>query len=266
MFKFNDKIAVAVSGGKDSLALLQILSKLKTTPPKSPLIALTVDEGIRGYRDEAIEISAEKCKELGINQHIVSFEKLFGHTLDSIVAKSRRSASSELTPCAYCGILRRRAINIAARNVGATKIVTGHTLDDEVQTVLMNFLRGDIVRLKKEKPVTDEIHPEFVQKVKPFCEVPEKETALYAYVRKINFQTTPCPYASEAYRNEARAILNRMEEKYAGTKFTVHNFIERLRPALKTLELGDSYEECSECGEPSSGGLCKVCELLEKMK
>lgn len=266
MFTFNEKIAVAVSGGKDSLSLLHILTKMEKLRPKASIVAVTVDEGIRGYRDEAMEIAAAKCKELGIRQHVVSFKELYGYTLDEIVAKNQQREENELTPCAYCGVLRRRALNVAARAVGATKIATGHTLDDEVQTILMNVFRGDVARLAKEKPVTDLVHPKFVQKVKPFCEIPERESALYAYIKKIKFQSTPCPYASEAFRNDVRGVFNRMEEKYAGTKFTVFNFLERLRPALEAVELKGKYEECRECGEPASGGLCKVCELLNKIR
>jgi len=266
MFSHDDKIGVAVSGGKDSLTLLQILSKMEKLRPKASLTAITVDEGIKGYREEAMRIASAKCEELAIPHYVTSFKELFGLTLDDVVAKNRKKDHKELTPCAYCGVLRRRALNMVARIVGATKIATGHTLDDEAQTILMNVLRGDVVRLTKEKPVTDEAHTKFVQKVKPLCEIPERESALYAYVKKIDFQGVPCPYASEAYRNTARAILNEMEEKYTGTKFTVVKLLERIRPALRTLEIGSNYKECKECGEPSSGDLCKPCELLKKME
>ena len=152
------------------------------------------------------------------------------------------------------------------REVKATKIATGHTLDDEAQTVLMNILRGDIARLAKEKPVTSEVHPLFVQKIKPFCEIPEKESALYAYVKKIAFQDTPCPYASEALRNDIRGMLNRMEEKHAGTKFTVSRAIEKLRPAIEETVKKEDFKTCSECGEPSAGELCKTCEMLRHVR
>ncbi|MBM4401391.1 MAG: TIGR00269 family protein, partial [Crenarchaeota archaeon] len=178
---------------------------------------------------------------------------------------AQRKGERELTSCAYCGVLRRRALNVAARAVGADKIATAHTLDDEVQTILLNIFRGDILRLVKEKPVTDEVHPRFVRKVKPFCEIPEKESALYAYVKKIKFQDTPCPYASEALRNDVRFMLNRMEEKHAGTKFTVFKSIERIRPALDEIAKKADFKECIECGEPASADLCKACEMLRQI-
>ena len=263
MFSYSDKVAVAISGGKDSPGLLNVLAKIQETKPKAFLIAVSVDEGIEGYRDEALEIATENCRKLGMKHHVVSFKELFGLTLDDIVERKKRNAESKLTACAYCGVLRRRALNEAALRVGANKLATAHTLDDEAQTMLMNILRGDLVRLTKGKPVTDSVHARFVQKVKPFCEILEKESALYAYVKNITFQATPCPYASEALRNDLRDMLNSMEDKHPGTKFALASSIERLQPALeKTLEKSD-FRECSRCGEPAAAsGLCKVCEML----
>jgi len=265
MFNFDDRIAVAVSGGKDSISLLHILAKIEGVQPKASLVAVTVDEGIKGYRDEALELAAANCRALGVEHHVVSFKELYGFTLDEIVVRAQQKGYRELTSCAYCGVLRRRALNVAARDVCADKIATAHTLDDEVQTILLNIFRGDILRLAKEKPVTDKAHPRFVRKVKPFCEILEKESALYAYVKKIQFQDTPCPYAPEALRNEMRAMLNRMEEKHAGTKFTVFKSIEHIRPALNETTKKDDFKECIECGEPASSDLCKACEMLRQI-
>jgi uncharacterized protein (TIGR00269 family) len=265
MLSFNDKIAVAVSGGKDSVSLLHILAKMERARPKASFTAVTIDEGIKGYRDEALEIAAAECSKLGVAHHVVSFEKLFGFTLDDLVKRKRRKSFDKLTACAYCGVLRRRALNVAARKVGANKIATGHTLDDEAQTILMNIFRGDLARLAKEKPVTDAVHPKLMQKIKPFCQIPEKESALYAYIKKVKFQASPCPYASEALRNDFRSMLNRMEEKHAGTMFTIFNSLDRLRPALKEVSENSHFTECVKCSEPSSGGLCKVCELLKQL-
>ena len=265
MLNYSDRVAVAVSGGKDSISLLHILSSMERKFPKASLVAVTVDEGIKGYRGEALEIAEKTCRKLGIAHHGVSFEALYGFTLDEIVTRMRER-KGELTPCAFCGVLRRKALNIAALEVGANKVATGHTLDDEVQTSLLNIFHGDVARLATGKPVTDVVHPRLVQKVKPFCEVPERETALYAYVKGLSFQSQPCPYASEALRNDIRGLLNRMEERHAGTKFTVFKSIERLRPALRDLAEKAEFKECRECGEPSSGDLCMACQLLAKIR
>lgn len=263
MFKFNDRIAVAVSGGKDSISLLNVLVMMKRFRPKASFVAVTVDEGIKGYRDEAMKIAEAHCIKLSVEHHVVSFKALYGFTLDEIVARKKQKGEKKLTACAYCGVLRRRALNVAAREVDATKIATAHTLDDEVQTLLLNIFHGDVSRLAKEKPVTDAVYRRFVQKAKPFCEIPERESALYAYVKKVPFQSTPCPYASEALRNDIRVMLNRIEEKHTGTKFTIFNSFERIRGALSGVSKTNRFEECVKCGEPSSKGLCKVCQMLK---
>jgi len=265
MLEFDDRIAVAVSGGKDSVSLLHVLAKVERDYPKASLLAVTVDEGIKGYRDEALKIAAENCKKLGVKHHVVSFKELYGCTLDEIVKSLKRKSQGGLTPCAYCGVLRRKALNLAARKFKADKLATAHTLDDETQTILLNIFHGDVLRIAREKPVTDEAHPKLVQKVKPFCEIPEKETALYAYVRKIKFQSIPCPYASEALRNDVRIMLNRVEEKHAGTKFTIFRSVEKIRQALERIAKKEGLRECIECGEPTTERICKTCQMLEEI-
>jgi uncharacterized protein (TIGR00269 family) len=266
MLKFDDKIAVAVSGGKDSVSLLHILAKMERKCSDASVVAITIDEGIKGYRDEALRIAAENCRKLGVEHHVASFKQLFGCTLDEIVKKMRAKDDDRTTSCACCGVLRRKALNITARKIKATKLATAHTLDDEVQTILLNIFHGDVLRIAKEKPVTDEVHPKFVQRIKPFCEIPEKETALYAYVRKIGFQSRPCPYASEALRNDVRMMLNRMEEKHAGVKFTVFKSIERIRPAIESIAREEGLISCSECGEPTTEKTCRTCQMLAKVR
>jgi len=266
MLEFNDRIAVAVSGGKDSVSLLHILAKTERDFPKASLVAVTVDEGIREYRDEALKIAAENCKRLGIEHYMVSFKKLYGYTLDEIVEHLIEYGRRDLTSCAYCGVLRRKALNMAAREVKADKLATAHTLDDETQTILLNILHGDPSRLARMKPVTDDVHLKLVQRIKPFCEIPEKETALYAYIKKISFQDIPCPYASEAMRNDIRLFLNRMEQKHSGIKFTIFKSIEKIRPAMEKMVMKEELTECVECGEPTTGETCKTCEMLKQLK
>ena len=264
MLDYKDRVAVAVSGGKDSISLLQVIAKMERKYPRATLVAITVDEGIKGYRDEALEIAASNCKKLGIQHHSVSFKQLYGFTLDEIVERIHKKGN-QLTPCAFCGVLRRKALNTAAIDVNANKIATGHTLDDEVQTSMLNIFHGDISKLAVEKPVTDQVHPRLIQKIKPFCEVPERESALYAYVKGTSFQSTPCPYAGEALRNDIRNLINHIEERHAGTKFTVYKSIEKLRPAIMTLTEKGEFKECKKCGDPAANELCMACQLLKQL-
>jgi uncharacterized protein (TIGR00269 family) len=267
MFHSNDKIMVGVSGGKDSVTLLHILAGLEKNFPKASITAVTVDEGIKGYRDQALDYAVKNCEKLGVSHKVVSFKKLFGVTLDELVKRTREKklAQQVLTPCAYCGVLRRRALNVSAREAQADKLVTAHNLDDEAQTILLNLFHGDPFRIARVQPVLEESHVKLVDKVKPFCEVLEKEIAFYAYLRGIEFQDVPCPYASSALRNDVRAMLNRMEEKHAGVKFTLFQSAERIRPVLEKAAEGDRLRECSFCGEPSVGSVCRLCSMLREL-
>jgi len=261
MFEYDSRIAVGVSGGKDSLSLLQILAEIEEGFPKAELIAVTVDEGIRGYRDEAVRLAEEACRELGVEHRLLSFKELFGYTLDEI---AERTKGGPLTPCSFCGVLRRRALNQAAREVGADRLATAHNLDDMAQTVLLNILRGDHRRLALLDPAGMSISERFVRRVKPYCEVPERESTLYAYLKDIRFQSRPCPYAETAMRNDIRNFLNRIEVKRPGTKFTILRSIQRILPLLKreTGLLG----LCPLCGEPTTGEICRTCQMLQELE
>jgi len=259
MLKPDDHVAVAVSGGKDSLSLLTILGKITKRFPKSRLTAVTVDEGIAEYRDEAIRIAKNYYRKHSIDYAIVSFENLFQMKLDELVKKKR-----ELSPCSYCGVLRRRAINLAAEKVEADIVATGHNLDDEAQTAMLNIVHGDVTRISRVEPVLEDPNGRFLRRIKPICEIPEKEVALYAYENGIEFQSVPCPYMATSLRNDMRSMLNRMEVKHPGTKYTVFRSIEKLRSALKLYAGKIELKNCRYCGEPTTTDICQVCKILKK--
>jgi uncharacterized protein (TIGR00269 family) len=260
-----DRIMVGVSGGKDSVTLLQILAKIEKAFPDVVLCAGTVDEGIRDYRDEALKIAEQNCRKLGVEHVVMSFKEVFGYELDEIVELIRKKGGNGLTPCSYCGVLRRKALNIMAREAGVDKLVIAHSLDDETQTMLLNVVHGDPMRIVRSKPVLDVIHPKFVRRVKPLCMVPEKEIVLYAYLKGIEFQSITCPYAQTALRNDIRTMLNRMEHKHAGTLFTIFNSIEKIRPALEAAAEEVKLQNCKLCGEPTVGDLCRACQMLQEL-
>jgi uncharacterized protein (TIGR00269 family) len=258
MLEYNDHVAVAVSGGKDSLTLLNLLVKLEGRFPRSRMTAVCVDEGIEGYREEALEFARGTCEKLGVEQLVVSYRELFGTTTDEIAGLKLGQ-----TPCSYCGVFRRKAINRAAAMIGATKIATGHNLDDEVQTILLNMLHGDPLRIVRSGPVLRDPRGKFVPRIKPLCNIPEKEIVLYAYLTGTEFQSVACPHGSEALRNDIRSFLNQMEQKHPGTKYTLLRSAEKLRKT-PTIEFPlAELQECVKCGDPTPHELCEACLMLQ---
>ena len=258
MLDYNDHVAVAVSGGKDSLTLLNLFVKLERRFPRAKLTAVSVDEGIEGYREEALELARKACLELGVEQFVVSYRELFGTTTDETVRMRLGK-----TPCSYCGVLRRKAINRAATMVGATKIATGHNLDDEVQTVLLNLLHGDPYRIIRSSPILRDPRGRFLTRIKPLSSIPEKEIVLYAYLSGIRFQSIVCPYGDEALRNDVRRFLNQLEQEHPGTKFTLQGTAERLRGLLEDAVPLSELNECERCGDPTPHQLCEACSMLK---
>jgi len=247
-----DKIAVGVSGGKDSLVLLYLLKKMHYE-----IIAVTIDEGIRGYRDKSLSYIKKFCRDHGISWKVYSLKKECGFTLDQIAKKGR--------VCSYCGVLRRGLLNKKARELGCTKVATGHNLDDEAQMILMNLFRGELERLARSGPVSGLIEDElFVPRVKPLRECPEREDVLYAILHKIEYTDVECPYARYAYRNVVRDLLNNMEERYPGTKFAILKNFDKMLPFLREYYMpAEKPKRCKKCGEITRGQVCKFCSVVE---
>ncbi|HYC26469.1 MAG TPA: TIGR00269 family protein, partial [Nitrososphaerales archaeon] len=246
MLRRGERVAVAVSGGKDSLSLLRVLHQMSGNIGIE-LVAISVDEGVAGYRDEAIEHARSECELLGVEQVVVSYKELFGFSLDEALNwKEDRDMSS----CSFCGVFRRRAIDEAASKSGASVVATAHNLDDYIQTFMMNLMHGDLARLGWLDPsYTDESFP--VRRVKPFMEIYEQEIALFAYESGIPFQSVACPYMHEGLRSEVRDYLNEMEAKHPGMKNVL------LRSSLDVISHYSKEESkttvpCSTCGKPSS--------------
>ena len=258
MFEPNDHIAVAVSGGKDSLTMLMILKKLASRFPRTKLTAITVDEGIAGYREEAVGLAEDYSRKLDVAHEIVSFKDVFGHGLDDFL----RQKSERLTACSYCGVFRRKAINIAARKAGATKIATAHNLDDVVQTYLLNLFQGDVDRFIRSSPVLRDSRGKFLTRVKPLCEVPEREIALYGYSEGLVFQSASCPYMTEALRNELRSIVNKLEIAHPGVLHSSYRAMLRLRGLAEPGIPSSTLVPCNNCGEPASSELCEACRMV----
>lgn len=260
MLEPDDVVAVALSGGKDSVTLLRVLCRIEKRYPHAKLAAVTIDEGISGYRDEAISISAGLCRDLGVEHYVTSFAELFGITMDRIA-----SEQTELQPCSYCGVLRRKALNEAARRVGATKLATGHNLDDEAQTALLNVMHGNVERMVRVSVSPQRALAGFVPRIKPLSSVPERETMLYAYTTGSRFQSIACPHGNGALRGDIRAMLNKLEFKHPGLKYTICSSLDKLSESIVAAKLRRRIRSCILCGSPTPNEVCEACAMLKSL-
>ncbi|NIO19690.1 MAG: TIGR00269 family protein [Candidatus Aenigmarchaeota archaeon] len=260
MIERGDRVAFAISGGKDSSAVLYMINKFFGKREDLEFFAISIDEGIPGYRKESLEIAERLCRKLGIKHYVFSFREELGKDLSRKV--SRRKEGWEGTACTYCGLARRWLLNKKARELGAKKIAFGMNLDDEIQGIMMDYIRGDLFRLSRmggEPIVKDKL---FVPRIKPFREIPEKEIGLYAILSGLEIHENECPYL-EGPRFRVRDFLNDLETESPGTKFSVLKTFERLLPSVREIVKQESVRivKCSRCGEPSSQKICKTCEL-----
>ncbi len=267
MIRPGDTILLAVSGGKDSFVLLDIMPKIHDP---SKLIALSIVEGIEGYnRAEDIEKMRKYALERGVDFIKTSFKEFVGASLDELV-KRAWDRKLNVSPCTFCGTLRRRIMNYYARNLGVDKVATAHNLDDEVQTLLLNILRGDRTRLIQAHPKAPVLSTRIVRKIKPLRKIYEWETTMYAYLKDFKFQETECRYIylRPTLRAKVRDHLYALEEEQPGTLIKIlETMDEVLWKLIETHKDLPSLPVCKKCGEPTSYGreLCKICELLEKI-
>jgi len=249
------RVAAAVSGGKDSLAALAILHDVLSPRRDASLVAISVDEGVEGYRAAGLEAAARLCRALGVEHRIVRHADRFGTTTDAIVARDAGAS-----PCAACGVLRRRALNDAAREVEATHVATGHNLDDLAQTILMNVARADVARLGRLGPHVGKEREGLVPRLYPLRTIPEREVALYAHLRGLAAHLGECPHSGTADRRFWRDLVLRMEDAEPGARHRLLAFHDAVAPRLPPD--GRPLVACRQCGEPASGEVCRACAVV----
>ncbi len=257
-----DKVLLGLSGGKDSVMLLDILNSFRKRNIID-LVAVTIDEGIYGYREEGVEIAARNAKKLGVEHRIVTFKEYFGWTLDEIISKNTIKEGRRIA-CTYCGVFRRWIFNRVAREEGATKIATGHNLDDETQSIIMNYLEGNIQNLTRIGPKSESQNDKFTIKIKPLREIPEKEIGLYVVARELDVHFAGCPFAIESFRAEVGSFIKELSREHPTIMYSTLRGFDRMKPVLKK-EFSREYpmRVCEKCGEPSAASICKACSFLK---
>lgn len=255
----NSKIGIAISGGKDSTVALHIINDIFSSRPSIKLYGITVDEGIKGYRDESIKLAIKNCKLLGIDHYIITFKESIGSTMDDIA-----KIQGELGECTYCGVFRRFCLNKLTKKLKIDKLVTGHNLDDMAQSILMNFVNGDMQKLARLGP-HKKVQPGLVPRMLPLRSIPEKENMLYAILKNIEFHNADCPYSFRASRRYYREIIDNLEYNNPGTRHSILNSYENIKELLIKKYPPANLNKCKQCNEPTSQEVCKTCILKDKI-
>ncbi len=265
LIKKGEKIAVGLSGGKDSTTALFLLNKIfKHT---NQIEAIIVDEGIPHYRDSAIKIAKQNCKKMKIPFHLVSFKKAFGFRMVEVMKKTGEKKLIGST-CAFCGVFRRRLLNETAKKIGAGKIVTGHNLDDECQSIVMNLFEADLSRMARLGPIVSFDKKNFVPRIKPLYDSPEKEIIAFADFNGLEHfsRENCCPFKWQAKRNFFRKMLNEAEKEFPGTKYKILRFFKQLKPKISDFAKKEVSGQCKSCGAPLQGRVCIACGQLKKLR
>lgn len=253
-----DYIAIALSGGKDSVLTLHALDKYqkKQNSMDFELIAISVDEGIKNYRNEGISAAISNTKKLDIELIQTSFKNSFNFDLDDIYQNFKSA-------CIPCGVFRRNILNKTAYELGVDKIATGHNLDDEIQSFLMSFARADTLKFSKFGPKLDVIHPKLVPRIKPLWNTPEKDAGIWAVMNDIDIHLEECPYSKLSLRSKTKNFLNTTETKYSGVKLAIMKSFTSMFDIESPIAI---LNECEKCQEPSSSNVCKACKILDMLK
>lgn len=208
LFYPGEKVAIGASGGKDSTVLASVLKTLNERHGYGlDLVLLSIDEGIKGYRDDSLETVKRNSVQYGLPLKVVGYDELYGWTMDQVVQTIGKKGN-----CTYCGVFRRQALDRGAKMLGIRHVVTGHNADDVAETVMMNLLRGDLPRLARSTSIVTGNEASEVKRSKPLKYAYEKEIVLYAHHNKLDYFSTECIYSPEAFRGTARSLIKNLEK------------------------------------------------------
>lgn len=263
MFTHEDRILVAVSGGKDSLSLWDILSRLDYQAD-GLYIGLGIDGGI-SYSAESQRLSEEFASQRDLHLYVVSVPEKHGETIPDM---AHRTARGKGKPCSVCGMTKRHVMNRVAREGGYDVLVTGHNLDDEAAVLFgntLNWLGGYLLR---QGPVLEADRPGLVRKAKPLCRFYEREMAAYALLREIEYIYDECPFAQGAKSIYYKELLNKLEVDRPGAKLSFYlSFLQAKEKGMFAPQADPEVEKihpCPSCGQPTTApGECAFCRMVQ---
>ncbi len=253
MFTQDDRVLVVVSGGKDSLALWDVLRRLGYRTS-----GLYINLGIGEYSNESQRKAAAYAAAQGADLLIADIPHDYGMGVEEFARATGRVS------CSACGLSKRYLFNKIALDEGFSAVATGHNLDDEAAVLLGNLLHWQTEYLARQAPVLLSTHPALVKKVKPFYRIAERETAAYAIIRGIDYIVEECPNSIGAKSLLYKEALNLLEQAAPGTKQSLYwGFLERGRPLVQALD-DRAVRACLYCGQPTTAEVCAFCRMTER--
>jgi uncharacterized protein (TIGR00269 family) len=255
MISKDDRVLVAVSGGKDSLAVWDLLIDLGYQAD-----GLYIGLGIGEYSETSADFARDFATQRGLRLIEISLRDQYGYDVPTAAKATKR------VPCSACGISKRHLFDKAALDGGYTVLVTGHNLDDEAAVLLGNTLRWDVEYLSRQLPVLPARNG-FPKKVKPLIRLTEREMAAWCIVRGIDYLVDECPMALGNKHLAYKESLNAIELQSPGSKAAFYlNFLDNMAPLLSGRSAADTdgLQSCSSCGAPTTGDLCAFCRVAEK--
>lgn len=262
MFTHDDQLLVAVSGGKDSLSLWDILHRLGYLAD-GLYIGLGIDGGVN-YSARSLEYTQLFAINNNLNLHVVDMQSEYGETIPELTMRTHRG---RYKPCSVCGLAKRHVMNKLAKEQGYSVLITGHNLDDEAAVLFGNTLNWIGSYLVRQGPVLEANQPGLVRKVKPLCRMYEREMAAYALLRDISYIQDECPHAEGSTSIYHKEFLNKLEAERPGVKLSFYlSFLQAKRTGLFSDAMDKDAKlvhPCPRCGQPTSApGLCAFCRMF----
>ena len=247
-----EKILVALSGGKDSTVTAYLLKKFGYR-----IEGFHIDLGMGKYSEKCLESVKKLCEELGIKLYVYDIKKEMGSSM--CYFRSAIQSQKNLKNCAICGVIKKWILNKEARKLEANKIATGHNLDDEAQTFLMNIFKGSPELSANSGAITKNIEDKkFVPRIKPLFYVPEDGVREYSKKEKFPVVYDKCPCAIDSYRIQVREFVDGLSDK---EKVNIIRNMDKMLGKIQRSKNKINY--CKICGEPARKEVCKKCELVK---
>jgi uncharacterized protein (TIGR00269 family) len=255
MFSPTDRVLVAVSGGKDSLALWDVLMRLGYSTA-----GLHIQQGIGDYSDHSYEKTVAFARSRGTELLVHSLKEVEGAGVLELADLTHRA------PCSACGVMKRYNFNKIALDGGYDVLATGHNLDDEAARLLGNILHWQEDYIAKQSPMLPQTHEKLVKKVKPLYRLAEREITAYAVANGIDYVVEECPMSVGSKQLLYKEVLNRLEAESPGTKQAFYlGFLDR-QPPEAIAAADENLKACERCGQPTTAAICSYCRLVEKVR